>query len=127
MRRSTLLILLVVDDDLGIEDVFVVAVGILVVVVVLLDAVDAVVTASIMVVPPFRFVLKFSASNFFALISSHLLKLSSAGAFFAPPPFANIDSLAKSNLHAPEGVTADDDAAAAVAVVEGVVPLLLLL
>ena len=89
-----------VDDDLGIDDVFVVTVGLLFVVVVLLD-VETDVTVSIMVVPPFRFVRKLSASNFFALISSHRLKLSSTG-FLTPPPFANIDNLAKSNLHGPK-------------------------
>lgn len=99
--------ILAVDDDLGIDDVFVVTVGLLFVVVVLLD-VETDVTASIMVVPPFRFVRKLSASSFFALISSHRLKLSSAGAFLTPPPFANIDNLAKSNLHGPKaGAGAD--------------------
>lgn len=107
--------ILAVDDDLGIDDVVVVTAGLLFVVVVLLD-VDADVTVSIMVVPPFRFVLKLSASNFFARISSHRLKLSSAGAFLAPPPFANIDNLAKSNLQGPAGAAVE---------VRGVVPPLL--
>lgn len=43
---------------------------------------------------------KFRASNFFNLISSHLLKLSSTGFFTALPPFANIDNFAKSNFGA---------------------------
>lgn len=41
---------------------------------------------------------KLSASNFFTLISSHLLKLSSTGFLVALPPFANIDNFAKSNF-----------------------------
>lgn len=49
-------------------------------------------------VPLFFQGFKLRASNFFNLISSHLLKLSSTGFFTALPPFANIDNFARSNF-----------------------------